>query len=30
MDMFTQVKVDFSQIKTVQDIVDQVAKVQLH
>ena len=30
MDMFNQVKVDFSQIKTVQDIVDQVAKVQLH
>lgn len=30
MDMFNQAQVDFSQIKTVQDIVDQVAKVQLH
>jgi acyl carrier protein len=30
MDMFNQAQVDFNQIKTVQDIVDQVAKVQLH
>lgn len=30
MDMFNQAQVDFSRIKTVQDVVDQVAKVQLH
>ncbi|PPD35551.1 MAG: hypothetical protein CTY19_00415 [Methylomonas sp.] len=30
MDMFNQARVDFNQIKTVQDIVNQVAKVQLH
>lgn len=30
MDMFNQAQVDFNRIKTVQDVVDQVAKVQLH
>lgn len=30
MDMFNQTQVDFSRTKTVQDIINQVAKVQLH
>lgn len=30
MDMFDQKKIDFSRIKTVQDVVNQLAAVQLH
>ncbi|MCQ8128167.1 acyl carrier protein [Methylomonas rivi] len=30
MDMFNDLHIDFSEVKTVQDVVDQVAKVQIH
>lgn len=30
MDMFNNLHVDFGQVKTVQDIVNQVTKIQLH
>ncbi len=30
MDMFNNLHIDFNQVKTVQDIVSQVTKVQLH
>lgn len=30
MDMFNQTQIDFSRIKTVQDVVDQITTVRLH
>lgn len=30
MDMFNQTQIDFSSVKTVQDVVDQITSVRLH